>query len=107
MNKNDGMETCDAYQLIEALMRSGKAVELRLDAALAPVGLSATKWNALRQLVNAGGRLSLGQLAEKLSCVRSNATQLVDRLEIENLVRRVPDDEDRRSILAVLTPEGR
>ena len=60
-----------------------------------------------RELVEAGGQLPLGQLATKLACVKSNATQLVDRLTAEKLVRRVPDPEDRRSILAELTTEGR
>jgi DNA-binding MarR family transcriptional regulator len=68
--------------------------------------VSATKWYALRHIVEAGGQLPLGQLAEKLSCVKSNATQLVDRLKTEKLVHRVPDPQDRRIILAELTPEG-
>lgn len=88
-------------------MHSGKFIETQLDAALATVDLSAAKWNGLRHLIAAGGQLPLGQLAANLSCVKSNATQLVDRLEAEKLVRRVPDPEDRRSILAELTPEGR
>lgn len=67
-------------------MHSGKPVELWLDATLASVGLSATKWNAPRQLVDADGQLTLGQLAGRLSCVKSNATQLVDRLEVQKLV---------------------
>lgn len=71
-----------------------------------PVGVSATKWYALRHLAEAGGQLPLGQLAERLSCVKSNATQLVDRLKTEKLVQRVPDPQDRRIILAELTPEG-
>src|SRR6185436_1788312 len=78
-----------------------------LDAALAPTGLSAAKWNALRHLMAAGGQLPLGQLAAKLSCVKSNATQLVDRLEAEKLVCRLPDAEDRRSIRAEITGAGR
>ncbi len=107
MNKIEDMNSCDPYQLIEALMHSGKFIETQLDAALATVDLSAAKWNGLRHLIAAGGQLPLGQLAAKLSCVKSNATQLVDRLEAEKLVRRVPDPEDRRSILAEITPEGR
>jgi DNA-binding MarR family transcriptional regulator len=39
--------------------------------------------------------------------VRSNITQLVDRLEAEKLVVRVDDPQDRRSIRAELTAEGR
>jgi DNA-binding MarR family transcriptional regulator len=46
-------------------------------------------------------------LASRIQCVRSNVTQLVDRLEAEGLVGRVHDASDRRSIRAVLTPEGK
>lgn len=95
------------YRLLEALIHSGKLTETQLDAALSPVGLSTAKWGVLRHLIETGGQLPLGQLAAKLACVKSNATQLVDRLEGEKLVRRVPDPEDRRSILAELTVEGR
>ena len=39
--------------------------------------------------------------------MRSNITQLVDRLEADVLVARADDPHDRRSILAGLTEEGR
>jgi DNA-binding MarR family transcriptional regulator len=39
--------------------------------------------------------------------VRSNITQLIDRLESEKLVKRVDDPQDRRSLLAQITPLGR
>ncbi len=105
--ENHSVESCDAYRLIEALMQSGKYTETQLDAALATAGLSAAKWSVLRHLMAAEGQLPLGQLASRLSCVKSNATQLVDRLAADHLVRRVPDPADRRSILAELTAEGR
>jgi DNA-binding MarR family transcriptional regulator len=38
--------------------------------------------------------------------VRSNVTQLVDRLEAEGLVRRGTCSEDRRAIRAKVTPLG-
>jgi DNA-binding MarR family transcriptional regulator len=104
--RSDGVQFCDAYDLIQALMHAGKFTEIQLDAALAPAGLSAAKWNALRHLMAAGGQLPLGQLAAKLACVKSNATQLVDRLETEKLVCRLPDTGDRRSIRAEITEEG-
>src|SRR5262245_37777094 len=88
-NENAEMQRCDPFRLIEALMRSGKTVEMQLDAALAPAALSAAKWGVLRQLAEAGEDLPLGQLATKLACVKSNVTQLMDRLEAEHLVRRV------------------
>lgn len=87
-------------------MQSGRFTEAQLDGALSGAGLSVAKWGVLRHLAQAGGQLPLGQLAARLSCVKSNATQLVDRLEAEKLVRRLPDPEDRRSIHAELTSQG-
>jgi DNA-binding MarR family transcriptional regulator len=90
-----------------ALLHAAGSVEGRIDAQLADVGLSLAKMAALHQLVAAGESLPLGQLAERLACVKSNVTQLVDRLEADGLVTRAPDPNDRRSRLAVLTPAGR
>jgi DNA-binding MarR family transcriptional regulator len=39
--------------------------------------------------------------------VKSNITQLVDRLEADGLVARHPDPHDRRAKLAALTAAGR
>ena len=51
--------------------------------------------------------MTLGTLADRCACVRSNITQLVDRLEAEKLVVRSDDPRDRRSIRAELTAAGR
>jgi DNA-binding MarR family transcriptional regulator len=82
-------------------------IEDRLEAALAPTGLSLAKLGALRHLAESNEPLPLGQLAERIACVKSNVTQLVDRLEADQLVRRVPDPSDRRSVRAEITEEGR
>lgn len=82
-------------------------IQDRLEAALAPTGLSLAKLGALRHLAEANEPLPLGQLAERIACVKSNVTQLVDRLEADQLVRRVPDPSDRRSVRAEITDEGR
>ena len=82
-------------------------VATRLETALEPLGLSLAKFWALSRLVAAQEPLPLSTLAERCACVRSNITQLVDRLEAEKLVGRVHDPRDRRSILAELTEEGR
>jgi DNA-binding MarR family transcriptional regulator len=79
----------------------------RLETALEPLGLSLAKLGVLSKLVAAGEPLPLRLLAEECGCVRSNITQLVDRLEAEKLVRRSDDPKDRRSIRAELTPEGK
>lgn len=89
------------------LLHTAGEVEARLARAVEAGGLSLAQLRVLRGLVEKGGTLPLGGLADLLSCVKSNVTQLVDRLEAEGLVRREPDPEDRRSIRAVLTAEGR
>lgn len=66
-----------------------------------------TWMGALQQLKIANEPLPLGQFADHLSCAKSNATQLIDRLEAEGLVRRIPDPHDRRSVLAQITDEGK
>ena len=82
-------------------------LETHLEKALEPLGLSLAKFKALHTLATAGEPLPLRTLAEECACVRSNITQLVDRLEAEKLVLRTDDPSDRRSIRAELTAEGR
>jgi DNA-binding MarR family transcriptional regulator len=89
------------------LLSTLQFVEDRLEAALEPAGLSIAKFGALSKLLAEGGSLPLGTLAERCACVRSNITQLVDRLEAEGLVTRNDDPRDRRSVLAAITPAGR
>jgi DNA-binding MarR family transcriptional regulator len=92
---------------LQSLSRADHLVAARLEAALDMGGLSIAKFGVLKELGEEEGPLPLGQLAERLACVKSNITQLVDRLEADGLVRRVPDLEDRRSTRAVITDEGR
>jgi DNA-binding MarR family transcriptional regulator len=89
------------------LLRTAGSVENYVDTKLSQIGLSLPKLAALDKLTKAGGSLPLGQLAERLACVKSNVTQLVDRLDADGLVTRESDPNDRRSRLAVLTDAGR
>lgn len=95
------------HAALAELLGTLHAVETRLESALEPMGLSLAKFKALHTLVTAGESLALRTLAEECACVRSNITQLVDRLEAEKLVVRAGDPSDRRSIRAELTAEGR
>src|SRR5471030_2813805 len=90
-----------------AVLHASGVLESRVEARLSDVGLSLAKLEALSQLSLAGESLPLGQLADRLSCVKSNVTQLVDRLEADGLVSRTGDPNDRRSRLAVLTDAGK
>ena len=104
---DSAVNACAGPSLLYLLLETVHEAEARLEAALAPAGLSLAKLNVLSRLVEAGDPVPLGGLAERCSCVRSNMTQLVDRLEGDRLVERVSDPNDRRSVRAALTPDGR
>src|SRR5262245_8232441 len=89
------------------ILDAARSLEARLEATMAESGLSMAKFGILKTLALADRPLSLTELASCQQCVRSNITQLVDRLEGEGMVRRVDDPTDRRSIRAELTSVGR
>lgn len=92
---------------LNTLLHTAHLVEHGVEARLATVGLSLAKLAALTALAEGGESMPLTQLAERLACVKSNITQLVDRLEADGLVQRQADPNDRRARLATLTAAGR
>src|SRR4249920_3189284 len=99
---NDPAAPSPAAEILGAL----HSLEDRLQTAIEPFELSLAKFGLLASLASAGQPISLRALAERCACVKSNITQLVDRLEAEGLVSREDDPDDRRSVRAVLTREG-
>ena len=55
---------------------------------------------------NAGKRLISTQLADRLGITRSAISQLVNRLEERNMVKRVADDVDRKIAYIELTEQA-
>jgi DNA-binding MarR family transcriptional regulator len=53
------------------------------------------------------GALPLGKIGERLQVHRTSVTNIIDKLEADGLVRRVPHAEDRRATLAEITDAGR
>ena len=108
MNKifpNIGAER-ETDRLMFSLVHAAHEIERRYEEALSPEGLTGPKFAALSKLVQAGHPLGLGELADELTCVRSNITQLVDRLEADGLVVRTVDHADRRTVRAAVTEIG-
>jgi DNA-binding MarR family transcriptional regulator len=88
------------------LLGAAHSLQQRLEAALESVELSIPKYLTLQRLVEAGEPISLSALAECRKCVRSNITQLIDRLEADGLAKRVDDPADRRAVKATATNLG-
>jgi DNA-binding MarR family transcriptional regulator len=77
-------------------------VELERDA-----GIPLRWYDALIHLEETPDGLRMNELAERILYSKSGFTRVVDRLEEAGLVRRVRPENDRRSILVVLTDQGR
>ena len=107
MNEFSQCPTEGAIGLLALLIKSGRLAESRLDCALSRAGLTFVRWRALDALARAGEPIPLKLLPGELNCVKSNITQLVDKLESEGIVKRLPDPDDRRGILVELTAAGR
>jgi DNA-binding MarR family transcriptional regulator len=77
-----------------------------LDQIVSRLGISQAQASVLLVLKGAGQPLPLSRLARYLVQEAQSVTSLVDRLEARQLVRRVPDQRDRRVIHVELTPAG-
>ena len=77
-------------------------VELEREA-----GIPLRWYDTLVHLEDTPDGLRMNQLAEQILYSKSGFTRVVDRMEEAGLVQRVRPESDRRSILVVLTDQGR
>lgn len=68
--------------------------------------LTAPQFNVL-ELLYKKGSLPLKKISDELMVTGANITCIVDNLEKDNLVKRIPSKEDRRVIHAELTSIGK
>jgi DNA-binding MarR family transcriptional regulator len=70
-------------------------------------GIPLRWYDVLVKLEETPDGLRMNELAERILYSKSGFTRVVDRMEEAGLVRRVRPENDRRSILVVLSDEGR
>ena len=93
---------------VTSIMRVQQLLMAELNALLKPLDLTFPRYEALMLLeFSRRGALPLGKIGERLQVHRTSVTNIVDQLERSGFVRRVPHDEDRRAVLAEITPAGR
>lgn len=68
--------------------------------------LTAPQFGVL-EILNKIGSVPLKKISEEMMVTGANITCVVDNLEKEGFVKRIPSKEDRRVILAELTPAGK
>jgi DNA-binding MarR family transcriptional regulator len=88
--------------LVESILAAGRensAAAVLLHTAIAErSGLTATDTRTIDTLVRLGP-VTAGELAGYTGLATASVTSLIDRLEKKNLVRRVRDTRDRRSVI--------
>jgi DNA-binding MarR family transcriptional regulator len=95
-----------AVEALAALKIAGHSLSMLMERWAEQHGLSQGRMGVLFRLLRCGDT-PLGDLAEDLGSTPRNITGLVDHLEKDGLVERVPDLDDRRSVRARLTEAGR
>jgi DNA-binding MarR family transcriptional regulator len=103
-----GPEPARPMAAVTSIMRAQQVLMARLNELLRPLGLTFPRYEALMLLsFTRAGALPLGKIGERLQVHRTSVTNIVDKLEADGLVRRVPHEVDRRATLAEITDEGR
>lgn len=90
-------------------LRVHAAIERELDEELTELhDLPLSSYEVLLTVADAPGeRMRMSEIADSVLLSRSGVTRLVDRLERDGLVERIPCEDDARGQYAVLTPRGR
>jgi DNA-binding MarR family transcriptional regulator len=103
----NGWEDCAAgLTAVTSIMRVHQVLTQRADQILAPIELTFSRYELLIRLYFCDG-LPLAQLGKLLQVHQTSVTNLVDKLEAQDLIRRTPHPTDRRSTIAQITPAGR
>jgi DNA-binding MarR family transcriptional regulator len=90
------------------VLRAHAAVVPRLERELAAVGMALSWYDVLLELNSAPDRrLRMTELGARAVLSRERVSRVVDELERAGLVRRERNPDDGRSLLAVVTDEGR
>lgn len=101
-------EHAEHMAAVTSVMRVQQMLIGEIDRVLKPYGLTFASYEALRLLAfTREGELPMGKIGERLMVHPASVTNTVDKLERAGMVRRRTAAEDRRRVLAALTPDGR
>ncbi len=96
----------EALDTFAKLLRTSRALLLRIEARLATAGLTATQFGVMEAVLHEGA-LSQRELSRRVLTSAGNMTDLVDKLEARGLVLRARQRLDRRAVMVELTDTGR
>jgi DNA-binding MarR family transcriptional regulator len=91
-----------------SVMRVQQLLITDYDAIVGRHGLSFARYEALVLLAfSRDGRLGMSKIGQRLMVHPTSATNIIQRLHAQGFVERVPNPDDGRGTLAVITPAGR
>jgi DNA-binding MarR family transcriptional regulator len=97
-----------AMAAVTTIMRVQQILLAELDALLRPHGLTFARYEALVLLsFSRDGALPMSLIGQRLMVHPTSVTNIIDRLERQQLVVRKPNPRDGRGTLAEITPAGR
>lgn len=99
--KTDGTEQIG--YLMKTIIKKWRST---LDSRLARLGMSEARWFCLLALGRAEAPMPQGQLAEAMGITPPSLVKLLDRLEEDGWVERLPEPQDRRAKRVGLTPKA-
>lgn len=92
---------------VTSVMRVQQLLLSRIEETLKPYGLTFAAFEALRLLAfSRRGSLPMGKMGERLMVHPASVTNAISRLEHRGLVERRLSPDDRRVVLATITPDG-
>lgn len=92
---------------VTSIMRVQQILLSAVDSALRPHNLTFARYEALVLLSFARtGKLPMRVMGERLQLHPTSVTNIVDRLQVDGLVRRTPHPTDRRTTLVEITDAG-
>jgi len=104
--KQYGKKIDTALGMWVKLARAHDTFAKKTDEDIRSYGLTTPQFGVLECLGHLGP-MTLGELCKKQLVSGGNMTVVVDNLEKEGLVERIPSKEDRRSIHVRLTAKGK
>jgi DNA-binding MarR family transcriptional regulator len=97
-----------AAEIFGTIIRAGLALSYELDrASVATFGVPQSVLNSLAVIEGAGEPLTPSQISERTLISSATMTGTLDTLEYRGWVRRLPNPDDRRSVLVEITDEGK
>lgn len=101
-------EAASGMAVFTAILRSYQLLNHQVNEVMRRHELTFARYEVLAWLAtDPESALTLSWISKTLRIPPATVTDIIDRLEVEKLVRREPHPSDARTTLAVITPRGR